>query len=98
LPEFVRHVKQLWEKSFHNENNQQPMRPASLAADSVVRALGHASIQTGWEHLKASFHQMSKVGSGHDSVRAVSRCVYLHLFVCLIACSHSSSAGQRRNP
>jgi hypothetical protein len=60
LPEFVEHVKQLWEKSYHNENNQQPMRPASLAADSVVRALGHASIQTGWEHLKASFHQMSK--------------------------------------
>ena len=61
LPPFVAHAKALWDKCYHNETQQQPSRPTTFTGTSGVRFLSHSSIKSGWDHLKAAFHQLGKV-------------------------------------
>jgi hypothetical protein len=61
LPPFVAHAKLLWDKCYHNETQQQPSRPTTFTGTSGVRFLSHSSIKSGWDHLKAAFHQLGKV-------------------------------------
>lgn len=59
-PTFLIHVKALWASSFENESRQQPTRPAGIESTGE-RNLCRTSINSGWEHLRATFHAMSKV-------------------------------------
>jgi hypothetical protein len=61
LPPFVAHAKLLWDKCYHNETQQQPTRPTTFTGTSGVRFLSHSSIKSGWDHLKAVFHQLGRV-------------------------------------
>ena len=72
-PPFVKHVKELWKKSFDNDNRQQPTRPVGVESNGE-RALARSSVNSGWEHLRATFHAMSKVYS-----------IYLKFFYSIIS-------------
>ena len=61
LPIFILSMKNLWDKCFNNDSQQQPTRPASVAPSTPFRFLNHSTIKSGWSHLFSSFYQMCKV-------------------------------------